>query len=45
MAALVRIKTIWKDTNIRIKYKIKLIRDLVITIFLYDVKRGHSQQN
>ena len=36
MAALARI--IWKDKNIRIKYKIRLIRALVITIFLYDVR-------
>ena len=45
MAALARIKTIWKDKNIIIKYKIRLIRALVITIFLYDVRCGHSQQN
>ena len=44
MAALARIKTIWKDKNIRIKYKIRLIRALVITIFLYDVRCGtHSR--
>ena len=45
MAALARIKTIWKDKNIIIKYKIRLIRALVITIFLYDVRCGHSHQN
>ena len=32
MAAL---KIIWKDKNIRIKHKIRLMRSLVITIFLY----------
>ena len=36
MAALARLKTIWKDKNIRIKHKIRLMRALrVITIFLY----------
>ena len=35
MAALARLKTIWKDKNIRIKHKIRLMRALVITIFIY----------
>ena len=35
MAALTRLKIIWKDKNIRIKHKIRLLRTLVITIFLY----------
>ena len=35
MAALARQKNIWKDKNIRIKHNIRLIRALVITIFLY----------
>ena len=35
MAALARLKIIWKDKNIRIKHKIRLMRALVITIFLY----------
>ena len=35
MAALARLKIIWKDKNIRIKHKIRLLRTLVITIFLY----------
>ena len=35
MAALARLKTIWKDKNFRIKHKIRLMRALVITIFLY----------
>ena len=35
MAALARLKIIWKDKNIRIKHKIRLLRALVITIFLY----------
>ena len=35
MAELARIKSIWKDKNIIIKHKIRLIRALVITIFLY----------
>ena len=35
IAALARLKTIWKDKNIRIKHKISLLRALVITIFLY----------
>ena len=33
MAALARIKNIWIDKNIRIKYK--RIRALIITIFIY----------
>ena len=33
MAALARLKIIWKDKNIRIKHKIRLMRALVITIF------------
>ena len=35
LAALARLKTIWKYKNIRIKHKIRLMRALVITIFLY----------
>ena len=35
MAALARLKIIWKDKNIRIKLKIRLMRALIITIFLY----------
>ena len=35
VAALARLKLIWKDKNIRIKHKIRLMRALVITIFLY----------
>ena len=35
MAALARLKIIWKDKNIRIKHKIRLMRTLVMTIFLY----------
>ena len=35
MAALARLKIIWKDKNMRIKHKIRLMRALVITIFLY----------
>ena len=35
MAALARLKLIWKDKNIRIKHKIRQMRALVITIFLY----------
>ena len=35
MAALARLKTICKDKNIRIKHKIRLMRALVMTIFLY----------
>ena len=35
MAALARLKTIWKDKNMRIKHKIRLMRTLVKTIFLY----------
>ena len=35
MAALARLKIIWKDKNIRIKHKIRLMRALVMTIFLY----------
>ena len=34
MAALARLKIIWKDKNIRIKHKIRLIRAMVMTIFL-----------
>ena len=45
MAALARIKTIWKDKNIRIKCKIRLTRALVITILLYDVRFGQSHQS
>ena len=35
MTTLARLKFIWKDMNIRIKHKIRLMRALVITIFLY----------
>ena len=35
MAALAILKIIWKDTNIRIKHKIRLVRALVMIIFLY----------
>ena len=35
MAALARLKIIWKDKNIIIKHKIRLMHALVITIFLY----------
>ena len=35
MAALARLKIIWKDKNIRIKHKIRSMRALVMTIFLY----------
>ena len=35
MAALARLKIIWKDKNIRIKLKIRQMRALIITIFLY----------
>ena len=34
-AALARLKIIWKDKNIRIKHKIRLMRALVMKIFLY----------
>ena len=36
LAALARLKIIWKDKNIRIKHKIRLMRALVMTIFLYN---------
>ena len=46
MAALARLKIIWKDKNIRIKHKIRLMRALVITIYSFmHVRLGHSQQN
>ena len=35
MAALARLKIIWKDKNIRIKHKIRSLRALVMAIFLY----------
>ena len=35
MAELARLKIIWKGKNIRIKHKIRLMRALVITIFLF----------
>ena len=35
MAALARLKIIWKDNNIIIKHKIRLMRALFMTIFLY----------
>ena len=35
MAALARLKIIWKNRNIRIKHKMRLMRALVITIFIY----------
>ena len=34
-APLARLKNIWKDKNIRIKHKIRLMRVLVITISIY----------
>ena len=35
MAALARLKIIWKDNNIRIKHKIRIMRALVTTTSLY----------
>ena len=35
MAGLARLKTIWKDKNSRIKHNTRLMRALVVTIFLY----------
>ena len=34
-AALAKLKTIWKDKNINLSAKIRLMRSLVISIFLY----------
>ena len=34
-AALTRLKNIWRDTNITIRSKIKVLRSLVMSIFLY----------
>ena len=35
MAALARLKYIWEDKNINIQHKIRPMRAMVITIFLY----------
>ena len=35
MTALSKLKTIWRDSNITMKYKIRLLRALVLSIFLY----------
>ena len=34
-AAMTRLKTIWKDKNITLRSKIRLMRSLVVSIFLY----------
>ena len=35
IGALTKLKTIWKDKNIALSSKIRLMRSLVISIFLY----------
>ena len=35
-AALIKLKPIWRDNNISLGSKVKLMRSLVISIFLYD---------
>ena len=42
MAALARLKIIWKDKNIRIIHKIRVMRALDMTMY---VRLGHSQLN
>ena len=34
-AALARLKSVWNDRNISLSYKIRLMRSLVTSIFLY----------
>ena len=34
-AALTKLKSIWRDNNISLESKVKLMRSLVISIFLY----------
>ena len=35
LAALVTLKTVWKDKNIAVKYKLKLLRALAISVCMY----------
>ena len=39
-AALTRLKPIWRDNNISLGSKVKLMRSFVISIFLYAVNHG-----
>ena len=34
-AALTKLKSIWRDNNVPLRAKVKLVRSLVISIFLY----------
>ena len=45
-AALTRLKPIWNDNNITLSSKVRLMRSLVMSIFLYmPVNHGPSQQS
>ena len=44
-AALTRLKPIWIDKSISLSSKIRLIRSLVTSIFLYAENHGSSQQS
>ena len=39
-AAMTKLKTIWNDKNIAISSKIRLMRSLVMSVFLYACERG-----
>ena len=44
-AALTRLKSVWIDKSISLSSKIRLMRSLVTSIFLYVVNHGPSQQS
>ena len=44
-AALTRLKPVWIDKSISLSSKIRLMRSLVTSIFLYAVNHGPSQQS
>ena len=43
-AAMTELKTAWKDQNIFLRSKVKLLHALIISIFLYTCKSGHLLQ-
>ena len=44
-AALAKLKTIWNDRNIALSSKIRLIRSLVMSIFLYACEYNNNNNN
>ena len=42
ITAMARLKTVWKERNISVNLKIRLIRSLVVSIFYMPVSHGPS---